>query len=248
MPTATRSDNQTISIKPPNFQTAIFRVIGTAPYVQNKFSQKAKEQMRGVQEAGSTARNKRNKEAKDFLALFEGATHRSPEGWAGIPAPAFRNAMISACRTVGFKMTLAKLSVFVEADGFDEDDGTPLVKITKGEPRYHESMVRLPTGVSDIRARPMWDAGWEAMIRITFDADQFTLSDVSNLLMRVGMQVVLTGSPIEGVITAVCIYAHGGILYEVAYWREGERKTVWVPAQEISNDLPKKQIGFKAQP
>lgn len=181
--------SQSVSIKPPNFQTAIFRIVGTAPYVQNKFSQKAREQMRATQEAGSTARSKRAKEAKDFLASYAGATHRSADGWAGIPAPAFRNAMISACRTVGFKMTLAKLSVFVEADGFDVDDGTPLVRITKGEPRYHESLVRLQTGVADIRARPMWEPGWEADVRITFDADQFTLDDVSNLLMRVGMQV-----------------------------------------------------------
>lgn len=180
---------ESVSIKPPNFQTAIFRIIGTAPYVQNKFSQKAREMMRSTQEQGSTGRSKRAKEAKDFMALFEGATHRSAEGWAGIPAPAFRNAMISACRTVGYKMTLAKLSVFVEADGFDADDGTPLVQITKGEPRYHESLVRLQTGVADIRARPMWDAGWEAYVRVTFDADQFTLSDVSNLMMRVGLQV-----------------------------------------------------------
>lgn len=145
--------------------------------------------MRSTQEAGSAGRNKRQKEAKNFFAAYEAATHRTAEGWAGIPAPAFRNAMISACRTVGFKMTLAKLSVFVEADGFDMDDGTPLVRITKGEPRYHEALVRLQTGVADIRARPMWDAGWEAEIRITFDGDQFTLDDVSNLLMRVGMQV-----------------------------------------------------------
>lgn len=184
-----KSTSESISIKPPNFQTAIFRIIGTAPYVQNKFSEKAREQMRATQEAGSTGRSKRAKVAKDFMAAYEQATHRSAEGWAGIPAPAFRNAMISACRTVGFKMTLAKLSVFVEADGFDKDDGTPLVKITKGEPRYHESLVRLQTGVADIRARPMWEPGWEAEIRIMFDADQFTLSDISNLLMRVGMQV-----------------------------------------------------------
>lgn len=180
---------ESVSIKPPNFQTAVFRIIGTAPYVQNKFSAKAKEQMRATQEQGSTSRSKRTKTAKDFNAAFEGATHRTSDGWAGIPAPAFRNAMISACRTVGFKMTLAKLSVFVEADGFDVDDGTPLVKILKGEPRYHEALVRLQTGVADIRARPMWEPGWESEIRITFDADQFTLADVSNLLMRVGMQV-----------------------------------------------------------
>jgi hypothetical protein len=95
--------------------------------------------------------------------------------------------MISACRLVGFKMTLAKLSVYIEADGFDRIDGTPLVRIT-GEPHYSEHPVRIKDTV-DLRARPMWDSGWSAKVRVTFDLEQFSLQDVGNLMMRVGRQV-----------------------------------------------------------
>lgn len=178
-----------IQISAPNFQVAEFKVRGIAPYVQNKFSAKAREQMKDKQEAGSTGKKGTKKDAKNFQEAYEMATHRAVDGWCGIPAPAVRAAMISACRTVGFKMTLAKLSVFVEADGFDADDQTPLIKITRGDPEYFESLVRLATGVADIRPRPMWRPGWEAVIRIRFDGDQFTLTDVTNLLMRVGLQV-----------------------------------------------------------
>jgi hypothetical protein len=97
--------------------------------------------------------------------------------------------MISACRVAGFTMTHAKLSVFVGADGFDDNDQTPLVKITKGEPRYVEHSVRLTNGVADIRARAMFDPGWQAKVNVTYDADQFSRTDVSNLFMRVGKQV-----------------------------------------------------------
>ena len=86
-------------------------------------------------------------------------------------------------------MTRAKLTVSVEADGQDPEDLTPLVRITKGEPRYFETYARVATGTCDLRARPMWAPGWEALVRVKFDADQFTLEDVANLLMRVGMQV-----------------------------------------------------------
>jgi len=178
-----------ITIGAPNFKTIEFGIVGTAPYVQNKFSAKARQQMKETQESGSTSRKGRKKEAKDFQKCYEDAQHLSEDGWNGIPAPAFRNAMISACRMCGFKMTHAKLSVFVEPDGFDPDDGTPLVKITKGKPFYHEGTVRLPTGVADIRARPMWHPGWEANVRVQFDADQFTEEDVTNLMMRAGIQV-----------------------------------------------------------
>ena len=106
-----------------------------------------------------------------------------------MPAPAFRNAMISACRTVGYQMTRAKLSIFIEDDGIDHDDGTPLIKFTKGKPHYVEHCVTLATGANDIKPRPMWDPGWEAVLRVRFDADQFTVKDVANLLARAGLQV-----------------------------------------------------------
>jgi len=179
-----------VSISAPNFVTATFTIVGIAPYVQHKFSQKALEEIRTKQELGAQG-NKQGKKrsAKDFNQCYEGAKHVMRDGNCGIPAPAFRNGMISACRLVGFKMTLAKLSVFVEADGFDKHDGTPLVKITKGEPHPHECAVRLSTGVCDIRVRPMWDEGWEAKLRIRYDADLFTHEDLANLLLRVGQQV-----------------------------------------------------------
>jgi hypothetical protein len=179
----------TVTIQPANFKTAMFLIVGVAPYVQNKFSAKARQKMRETQEAGSTAKKGTKREPKDFQGSYEGAIHRFPDGGHGIPAPAFRNACIDACRMCGFAMTQAKMSIFVEADGFDPDDGTPLVRITKGEPGYFESTVRNDSGVCDIRARPMWQPGWEATLRVRFDADQFTMDDVANLLNRAGQQV-----------------------------------------------------------
>ncbi len=178
-----------VVISAPNMRTVSFLIEGDTPYVQNKFSGKARGIMRAKQEAGSTGGKNKKREAKDFLECCEEAKHYSDEGWIGLPASAFRLAAISACRVVGFKMTVAKLSIFIEADGFDKDDGTPLVKITKGEPRYAEHAVRNETGVCDIRPRPLWNPGWQAVVRMRFDADQFTVADVSNLMARIGCQV-----------------------------------------------------------
>lgn len=185
----TLSTNDTVTIAAPNFQTAAFTIEGSAPYVAHKFSQKARLTMMQKQAAGSTARGKKVREARDFEADYQSAMHVSADGWTGIPAPAFRNAMISACRAAGFVMTRAKLSVFVEPDGFDADDGTPLVRITKGEPEVHEGYARNETGVVDIRVRPMWREGWQAVVRVTFDADMLTVTDIANLLARAGLQV-----------------------------------------------------------
>jgi hypothetical protein len=175
----------TVTIKPANIQTAVFNVKGTAPLVQARFSKKGELMMKMAE--GSTARSKRERKARDYEQEMRDAMHISTEGWQGLPAPAFRSGMISACRLVGFKMTLAKLSVFVEHDGIDSMDGQPLIKF-EGEPELNTMHTRNATGVVDVRARPMWKE-WSASVRIRYDADQFTVTDVTNLMQRVGMQV-----------------------------------------------------------
>lgn len=184
---------QQIIISPPNFQTVEVTIVGTAPYCQNRMGAKIQEQMRLKHEEGQQAKKRTAKAPKDFGALFEEAQYRLPpdqEGnTAGMPASAFRVAMISACRIVGFKMTLAKMAIFIEADGFDIQDGTPLVRIVSSAPpiqRVHP--VRNATGVPDLRPRPFWD-DWKVTLRIRFDADMFSALDVINLLSRVGVQV-----------------------------------------------------------
>jgi hypothetical protein len=180
-----------VAITAPNLQAAKFRVVGTAPLVQNKFSARTLEGMAGDQMAGPSSKKKAKREAKDFDLCAREATHYSEKGWAGIPASAFRAGLISTCRLLGFPMTLAKLSLFVVADGYERDrfGVQPLVKITKGKPKRTDFAVRNATGVADIRPRPMWDEGWEAVLTIRFDADQFSLEDVTNLLARMGEQV-----------------------------------------------------------
>lgn len=176
-----------VRIEKPKIVRMDIVIKGISPYVQHKFSEKARKMMEERQRAGSQANKNRKREPKDFEQVYRDAMHVSREGWKGIPAPAFRNAMISACRLVGFKMTLAKLSVFVEADGFDADDGTPLVKI-KGEPRIHEATARNESGVADIRWRPMWE-DWSASVTVSYDEAQFSATDVVNLMARAGLQV-----------------------------------------------------------
>jgi len=179
---------ESISIKAPNFKRIEFTITGTAPLVQNRMSRKALQQMRDKQVAGSTAKSKKERVARDFEGDCKGALHVSEQGWIGVPASAFRNACIDVCRMVNFKMTMAKMSIFVEADGNDSVDGQPLVKLIAKDYEHTEMPVRNATGVVDIRARPMWRE-WSIKLRVRFDADQFTDSDVANLLERAGMQV-----------------------------------------------------------
>jgi hypothetical protein len=188
-PAAPKSGDRQVIITPPKFEVAAVTIIGTAPYVQHRFSEKARQQIIATQEAGQQAKKGKKRDPKDFDEIYLAAMYIATDGWHGMPAAAFRNAMISACRIIGFKMTLAKLSLFVEADGFDADDATPLVRITKGEPQIHFAPARNANGSIDIRARPQWLPGWQATVRVRWDSEQFSAGDVVNLLARVGAQV-----------------------------------------------------------
>lgn len=182
-----KPQEETVTIKAPSIAKAKFRIVGTAPYVQLRFSEKAINAMAEKMKAGSQANKKKTREARDFDEDFRQAQHVATEGWPGIPASAFRNGLISACRLVGFKMTLAKLSLFVEGDGFDKVDAVPLIKI-EGTPEPHLMHARNATGVCDLRVRAkFWP--WSAVLNVSYDSDQFSATDVANLLLRVGTQV-----------------------------------------------------------
>lgn len=184
---AALTKTEKVVINPPNIQRAVLHLRGISPYCQHAFSQKAQQQMEDTQRAGTQARSRKKREARDFEAGYLAAQHRAQEGWIGIPATGFRNAAIDTCRLVGFVMTRAKLSVFIEADGYDANDRTPLVKVI-GDPFVHKGWGRNANGTADLRWRPMWET-WEVMLRVRWDADQFSAADIFNLFSRAGLQV-----------------------------------------------------------
>lgn len=178
---------RSVAIPPPKFMQASFKISGDI-LVIHRFSAKLKDQMRAKAEAGSTAASKKPRPAKDSDKTYEEGRYRSREGWDGFHAGALRNAMISACRLVQFKMTLAKMSIFVEADGRDaQEPQIPLIRIY-GKPVRQDDMARVANGQPYVTIRPAYH-NWSAIVRIHWDADQFTIADVTNLLSRVGMQV-----------------------------------------------------------
>lgn len=183
---AKQTEGEVISITPPSIEYMKFRIVGTAPYMQARFSQKAMIAMMDKM-AGKTSKGAKTRDSRDYDAEYKGAMHESTAGWIGIPASSLRAAMISACRLVGYKMTIAKMSIFVMPEGLDKVDGQPLVRIY-GDPERCDMPTRNATGVFDIRVRPMW-RDWYALPVVSFDADQFKPQDVVNLLARVGAQV-----------------------------------------------------------
>jgi hypothetical protein len=196
---------ETCIITPPKFGVTDFYIEGAAPLVVERFSKKA--ELMAKMAEGKSAGSKKVREAR----------YRSAENWEGMNAAAFRAAMISACRLVGFKMTLAKLSTFIEADGYDKNDGVPLVRIY-GESQVYTAHTRNATGVVDVRSRPMY-RNWAARLRVRYDMDQFKMADVLNLVSRCGMQVGIGAGRPDSKASAGCGF---GLFNVVATDREKE--------------------------
>jgi hypothetical protein len=199
-----KGDTQ-IVIKAPDFTVLMIPILGTSPYVSNAFGYEAQEQMKADQILGSEGSKKKKaqenkaKAPKDFEKGFHESMHQATSDelgkalakkdyWYGIPATSFKAALVRACCVCGVEMTKAKMCVFTMPDGF-ENDGTPLVKITKGAPTRFDKYVRLANGKPDIRARGRWDTGWEANLRIRFDAGLMTQETIANLVVRAGISV-----------------------------------------------------------
>jgi hypothetical protein len=187
-----KQKTESVQITAPNIQTAKFKIVGTAPLVIHRFDEKTKSEFKSKIETGT----KRSSGKKQFAARStddEAAKYFGKTGgtkWEGFNASALRLALISACRLVNFKMTLAKLSIFVLEDGRDLTCPLyPLIRIN-GKSEKTEMIGRTETGVAMLIVRPMYFP-WSADIRIRFDAGQFSISDISNLLSRAGEQVGL---------------------------------------------------------
>jgi hypothetical protein len=179
---------EVVKIKAPDLRIASFKIRSTSEFVQNAFSRRQQDKIEATQREGSQSTKRKTKTPKDFEQNFRESQHRAKQGWYGVPCSAYRSALIRACSLVGFKMTIAKMSAWVLADGHDAADGTPLVKMKCKPPQMKIMPCRNANGGMDLRARAHYDA-YEAVVRIQYDNDQFSITDLANLLVRAGAQV-----------------------------------------------------------
>ena len=186
-----------VVITPPKMATATVKIVGTAPYLQNRFSAANRDKMLETQKAGSASKRTRKAKApKDFDAVYRGSMHLSQDGWHGIPCTALRNAMIDACRLTEMDMVRAKMCIFIVAQGLDSENLEPLIKID-GKPRMHIERVKVGIASTDLAARAIFEK-WSAKFEIQWDDDVFKAQDVVNLLARAGWQVGIgAGRPLS---------------------------------------------------
>jgi hypothetical protein len=179
-------------------------IIGTAPMISHKFSEKLRKQILEKHMGKASA----GREKKDPFGNFDAARYRLPDGSDGVPAGGIKGAIVDGFgRDVGVFIKTAKGGIRVNAD----DIGTNLVRIyhrsnpDKSDimfrdrvspegyaiaPRLREDVVRNESGVVDIRHRPeYWP--WAMLIRVEYLPELASMEQVLQAIARSGFTVGL---------------------------------------------------------
>jgi hypothetical protein len=169
-----------IEIKPLNFQDIYVDIEGTTELIMHKWSKKAKQMMLDKQMGKVVER----KPKKDPEQDFQDSIYRLPDGGYGFPSAGFKAAIVSALRQYDkiLPMVTAKVSIIVL--GEKDDEGNILTRII-GEPVMRESMVRVETGVADIRYRAGFPE-WRARLHVRYNASLLTQEAIVNLINTSG--------------------------------------------------------------
>lgn len=166
-----------IQLKAIQSKQLTFTISGISPLIQHSWSEKSLRQMREKQNGRKT----KNRDARDPESEAIEATYFTDNGAYGIPAMAFKSALISAAhKDIGIEKTLLRKALFIKCD-----DSNGVLPMQCSEPVVREDCVRVGAGSADLRYRPEFRE-WSVAIPITFDSELLRVEDVINLVDRAG--------------------------------------------------------------
>lgn len=178
----TTSNDAVLNIDKIPAETVLVPIVGTAPLIVHRFSEKAKRQMLDAQQG-----RKKIKENRDPEADYKASLYLTDDGGYGFPVMGFKAATVSAARFYDKSVTMVSLRQCLFMNGEQSKQaGCALVKI-HGEPILREDMVRVGMG-TDLRYRGEF-TDWYATLRVTFVKSMLSRTSVISLIDAGGMGV-----------------------------------------------------------
>lgn len=156
-------------------ETITVPIMGLTELITNKWSQKAITMIEEKQQKKSQEKRPVRNPEEEYL----NSMYRFDDGRYGFRAGAFKAAIVGACRLFkGLPMTIASTAIFVK--GERNSEGDMLVEI-EGIPYMRTDMVRLESGVADVRYRAgFWP--WKACLTITYNSGMVSAEQLVNLV------------------------------------------------------------------
>ena len=172
-----------LQLKPIVPKTIAFNIIGTSPLIQHAWSPKGLRQMRMT----PAERKKQPKEVRDPEKEANSAMYRTSDGAPGFPMLSFKASLIGAAhKDLGIEKTVVRKALFLPSHAYGDGLIAPL--IFDGEPEIREDIVRVGSGATDLRYRPMFHQ-WGVRVIVQIDHEILNEQDVVNLVNRAGFSV-----------------------------------------------------------
>ena len=162
-------------------EIAEIEIVGTAPLIVHRWSEKAKLMMLQAQQG-----KKVPKDPKDPKLDFESSMYRFADGSHGFPVTAFKSATVKGARAFkNVRMTELRQMLTFLVDGYCTD-GMQLTRLSTTDPVMREDMVRVGMGTADLRYRAMYEE-WSAILRIEYLPTSIDLESIVALVDAGGM-------------------------------------------------------------
>lgn len=172
---ATQAAPEAIILPKMNVQTFQLTLIGDSPLICNRWSEKAKQEMRDKQ--GMKAKQAR--EAKDPDACYKASLYSLDGGGYGFPVVAFKAAAVDSCSHVaGITKVQARGAFHIQGE----------MALIEGVPRMREDMVKVGMGTADLRYRGEFPE-WKTTLLIRFNASVLSVEQIINLFETGGFAI-----------------------------------------------------------
>jgi len=201
---AKKTNEVQITVPEIKLKQAQIRIVGTSPLVVHKFSEKAKRQMleKQMKTAKTSAKDAKNP-VDDFIgALYwltpvpEEATEEAFEEAVakgakfGFPTTGIKASIVSAAyRSDLVKNKVSLFGMFHIKGDFAEIKGVI--------PFMREDMVKLATGVADIRFRPEFPVGWYCDLDFEYNSSLLSIEQLISFVTLGGFAVGIGENRVE---------------------------------------------------
>ena len=185
----TETPSQAIALPDLEIQEVELKLVGTAPLIMHKWSEKAIKEMLDKQmkkaKQAKTAKDPRQDYIESMYWLSD--IPKKPtdkdiaEAQYGFPAVAFKNAAVSACSQI------SGLTKVFTRGAFHVNMGEELVEIV-GSPQMREDTVRIGMGTADIRYRGEFP-DWSTTIRVQYNSSAISIEQIANLFNTAGFSI-----------------------------------------------------------
>jgi hypothetical protein len=169
--------NITNHVALPALQISTFKIklVGDSSLICNRFSNKAKQQMRDKQRKAA----KQAKEARDPEADYQNSLYKMDKGKYGFPVIGFKSAAVDACsHAEGITKVEARGAFHIKGD---------LAEIN-GTPNMREDSVRIQMNKTDLRYRGEFK-NWSTTLEIRHNKNVLSVEQIINLFNIAGFAI-----------------------------------------------------------